>query len=153
MSKLTGENFLSFIDVRILSSSSSPASAQRRRKDRFIPKRREMAEPSEIFEGREKGIGNHGVDRTKAGDEERFSLGMKNGPGMDHFGFGFEMVLAGLLLPGMDHFGFGFEMVLAGGRGVPSSARRRVVRIVKKGASCGTRTRKNGPGCPFWLRL
>ena len=47
---------------------------------------------------------------------------MKNGPGMDRFGSGFEMVLAGLLLPGMDRFGFGFEMVLAGGRGVPSSA-------------------------------
>ena len=35
---------------------------------------------------------------------------MKNGPGMDHFGFGFEMVLAGLLPLGMDHFGFGLEM-------------------------------------------
>ena len=54
---------------------------------------------------------------------------------MNHFGFGFEMVLAGLLPPGMDHFGFGFEMVLAGGRGVPSLARKRVVRIVKRGAS------------------
>ena len=48
------------VDVRILSSSSSPTSAQRRRKDRFIPKRREMTEPSEIFEGREKGFGNRG---------------------------------------------------------------------------------------------
>ena len=63
-----------------------------------------------------------GRQRTKAGEEERLPLGMKNGPGMDRFGSGFEMVLAGLLLPGMDRFGFGFEMVLAGGRGVPSSA-------------------------------
>ena len=47
---------------------------------------------------------------------------MKNGPGMDHFGFGFEMVLAGLLPLGMDHFGSGLEMVLARGRGVPLSA-------------------------------
>ena len=51
---------------------------------------------------------------------------MKNGPGMDHIGFGFDVVLAGLLPLGMDHigfgFGFGFDVVLARGRGVPLSA-------------------------------
>jgi len=42
---------------------------------------------------------------------------MKNGPATDHFGFCFEMGLAGLLPPGTDHFGFGFEMGLSGGEG------------------------------------
>ena len=47
---------------------------------------------------------------------------MKHGPGMDHIGFGFDVVLAGLLPLGMDHFGFGFDVVLARGRGVPLPA-------------------------------
>ena len=48
------------VDVRILSSSSSPPPAERKGKDRCIPKRREMKKPSEIFEGREKGFGDRG---------------------------------------------------------------------------------------------
>ena len=50
-----------------------------------------MEKPSEIFEGPKKGSEiegeRRGRQRTKAGDEER---GMKNGPGLDRFGFGFE---------------------------------------------------------------
>ena len=80
-----------------MSSSSSPTSAQRRRKDRFIPKRREMEKPSEIFEGREKGFGNRGRTTgsmknkrrrrrtTLSWNEERtcygpFWLRLRNGP-------------------------------------------------------------------------
>ena len=84
--------FFTFIDVRILSSSSSPASAQWRRKDRFIPKRRELKKPSEIFKGRERGDRrsrkNDGVDKEQkraAKNKER-----RLEPGMDRFGFGFE---------------------------------------------------------------
>ena len=58
--------------------------------------------------------------------------------GTDHFGFGFEMVLAGLLPLGMDHFGSGLEMVLARGRGVPLLASP-----WKEEISLGM---KNGPG-------
>ena len=64
---------------------------------------------------------------------------MKNGPATDHFGFCFEMGLAGLLPLGTDHFGFGFEMGLSGGRGVPLSASS-----WKEERTCYG---------PFWLRL
>ena len=76
---------------------------------------------------------NDGSTKNKTGDEDR---GMKNGPGVDRFGFGLEAwsyqgccLLAGplwLLLRGM---------VLPGGRGVPSSDRIWVRRITKKESS------------------
>ena len=87
--KVDTRKFFTFIDVRILSSSSSPASALRRREDRFVSKRRELKKPSEIFEGWEKGDRrlrkNDGVDK-----EQKRVTKNKERTWYDRFGFGFE---------------------------------------------------------------
>ena len=76
---------------------------------------------------------------------------------MDHIGFGFDVVLAGLLPLGMDHFGSGLEMVLARGRGVPLSASSGDQELSREGLLAERRRRTRNEertwSGPLWLRL